>query len=165
MKWTNCYFVNTRSIGKCTKCISRQLSTRGSTSFAGLTGYFLWYFTCFFKSTVCLGSREHSPTVRSRVIANKICGSQVIFTNTYYMTFTPWPFIKPLSNVLFYVVITYYILRALIISGSVVECTPGARFRFPADADIYERRLWREIPNGRPSQPRPPDCNKLLLLY
>ena len=38
-----------------------------------------------------------------------------------------------------------------------VECSPvtqAARVRFPADADIYERRLWREIPNGRPSQPR-----------
>ena len=40
---------------------------------------------------------------------------------------------------------------------SIVECSPvtqSARVRFPADADIYERRLWREIPTGRPSQPR-----------
>ena len=37
-----------------------------------------------------------------------------------------------------------------------VECSPvtqAARVRFPADADIYERRLGRDIPNGRPSQP------------
>ena len=45
------------------------------------------------------------------------------------------------------------------ISGSVVECSPvmqAARVRFPADVDIYEHRLWREVPNARPSQPRSP---------
>ena len=46
------------------------------------------------------------------------------------------------------------------IGGSVVECSPvmqaaGFVSRW-TDADIYERRLWREVPNGWPSQPRSP---------
>ena len=34
-------------------------------------------------------------------------GSQVLFINTYYVTFTHGNYLKPCSNVLFYVVVTH----------------------------------------------------------
>ena len=40
------------------------------------------------------------------------------------------------------------------LSGRVSPVTQASQDRFPADADIYERILWREIRNGRLSQPR-----------